>query len=232
MSIKENLSIVLDKIDKVAQKADRNPNDIKLLAVTKTHAAEVVDEAIAAGARFIGENKIQESEDKLAKLKEQYTEFHYIGHLQSNKIKKLMPLKPTLIHSIDKISTAKKLNNYLETNGVTQDILIQINTSGEISKFGINPLDTESFIKELSKFNNIRVKGMMTIGLNSDNEEKIRAGFRELKTLFDKYKTNPYSNIEMKYLSMGMTSDFEIAIEEGANIVRIGSAIFGNRIYK
>lgn len=232
MSIKENLDIILARIDKTAKRAGIDSNDIQLLVVTKTHSPEIVDEVILAGAQFIGENKIQEAENKLSKLKEKYTEFHFIGHLQSNKIKKIMALKPTLIHSIDKISTARKLNNYLETNKITQDILIQINTSGETSKSGINPEETEDFIQDLAQLNNIKVKGMMTIGLNSKDEIKIRAGFNELKTLFDKYKTNSYSNIEMKYLSMGMTSDFEIAIEEGANILRIGSAIFGNRIYK
>ena len=232
MQIKENIERIKKEIIKTAKNSGRNHEDIKLLVVTKTHPAEIIDEALNSGAKYIAENKIQESEDKLPKLKNIYKEFHFIGHLQSNKIKKLMLLRPTLIHSIDKISTAKKLNNYLEKENIIQNILIQINTSGEISKSGIDPNELTDFLKEISKFKNLNVQGLMTIGLNSPDESKVRQNFYELNQLFGLHKNSPYDNVEMKYLSMGMTNDFKIAIEEGSNIVRIGSAIFGNRIYK
>lgn len=231
MQIKKNLQLIKNKIAESAKSAGRNPEDIKLLVVTKTHSAEIVDLALQAGAEYIGENKIQESETKLPQLTEEYKEFHFIGHLQSNKIKKLMPLQPSLIHSIDKLSTAKKLNNYLVQSGKTQNILIQVNTSNEESKFGIEPEQLEDFLKEISELKNLQVKGLMTIGLTSTEETEVRKGFQKLKRLFELHQENSYSNIEMKYLSMGMTNDFKIAIEEGANIIRIGSAIFGTRIY-
>lgn len=231
MHIKENIEKIRKEIIETAKNSGRNPEEIKLVVVTKTHSAEIVDEALEAGAKYIAENKIQESEDKLPKLKNKYEEFHFIGHLQSNKIKKLMPMRPTLIHSIDKISTAKKLNNYLEKENLTQNILIQINTSGEISKSGIEPNELVGFLEEISQLKNLHIQGLMTIGLNSPDESKVRQNFHELNKLFELNKNNPYDNVEMKYLSMGMTNDFKIAIEEGSNIVRIGSAIFGKRIY-
>ena len=126
----KNIKLVEERIKKVCQSCGRNPEEIKLLAVTKTHSAEYVSKAIEKGLIFIGENKVQEAEKKLPKLTVDYSEFHFIGHLQSNKISKLMVLQPTLIHSIDKFSTAKKLNNYQLKNNQSQDILIQVNTSG------------------------------------------------------------------------------------------------------
>ncbi len=231
MSIKENIIAIMNKVAIAAKKSNRNLDEIKLLVVTKTYSASIIDEALSAGAKYIGENKIQEAETKLPELSQKCDEFHFIGHLQSNKIKKLIPLKPALIHSLDKISTARKLDSYLKKFDLKQNVLIQVNTSNEKSKFGISPNETDEFIQEMSKFENIQVKGLMTIGLNSNDEEKIRECFKSLNKLFNKYKKTQFPNIEMKYLSMGMTNDFEIAIEEGANIVRIGSAIFGNRIY-
>ncbi|HHE40377.1 MAG TPA: YggS family pyridoxal phosphate-dependent enzyme [Candidatus Cloacimonetes bacterium] len=229
--IKENIVEIKKRITSAALRVNRDPAEIKLLAVTKTHPVETIKTALESGVDFIGENRIQEAEDKLPKLENLYKEFHFIGHLQSNKIKKLMSLNPALIHSIDKLSTASKLNDYLELNDLCQDILIQINTSGEASKFGIEPEDAISFTKELSKLENLNVKGLMTIGMFTDDEQTIRACFRKLKDIFDQLKNEQIPEISMQYLSMGMTNDFEIAIEEGANIVRIGSAIFGNRNY-
>jgi PLP dependent protein len=229
--IVENIVEIKQRITSAALRVDRDPAEIKLLAVTKTHPVESIQMAIENGIEFISENRIQEAEDKLPKLENLYKEFHFIGHLQSNKIKKLMSLKPALIHSIDKLSTASKLNDFLELNDLSQDILIQVNTSGEASKFGIEPVDAISFARELSKLKNLNVKGLMTIGMFTDDEQIVRACFRKLKDIFDQLKNEQISEIPMQYLSMGMTNDFEIAIEEGANIVRIGSAIFGYRNY-
>lgn len=229
--IKENLEKLEKQIAEAAERSGRNSAEIKLLVVTKTHPVERIKEALQAGAQNIGENKIQEAEAKIPQLQGDYAEFHFIGHLQSNKIKKLIPLRPELIHSIDKISTARKLNNYLVKHDLQQKILIQVNCSGESSKFGIDPTELDDFLAEISKFTNLNIQGLMTIGLNSENEAKVRAGFKLLKQLYETVPTEKYPNVEMKYLSMGMTHDFALAIEEGANLIRIGSAIFGARDY-
>jgi len=229
MKISENIKSIKKRIGNAAVKAGKDPKDIKLLVVTKTQSSEVIDEAIREGIIFIAENRIQEAGDKIPKLKAPFCEFHFIGHLQSNKITKLIKLKPTLIHSIEKHSTAKKLNDYLEDHNISQDILVQINTSEEASKSGIEPENAVEFIKEVSLLSNVKIMGLMTIGMFTSNEKIIRKCFKTLKEIFDDLKKNEIPNVQMKYLSMGMTGDFEIAIEEGANIVRIGTGIFGSR---
>ncbi|MCF7792652.1 MAG: YggS family pyridoxal phosphate-dependent enzyme [Candidatus Cloacimonetes bacterium] len=231
MSIAQNIAKVKSRIEAAAKKCGRNSSEIKLLAVTKTHPVSTIEEALANGIRSIGENRIQEAEEKIPQLSGKFSEFHFIGHLQSNKIKKLMPLNPVLIHSIDKFSTARKLNDYLTLYNREQDLLVQVNTSSEESKFGIEPKDTIKFVKQISELTNLHLKGLMTIGKFTDNQHEIRACFKMLRELSEIVKDTKIPNVEMKYLSMGMTSDFELAIEEGANIVRIGSAIFGSRNY-
>ena len=231
MSLYENIEIVRERIYNVAIKANRDPKDIKLLAVTKTRSIEIIEEALSNNIEFIGENKVQEAEDKIPFLTGKFKEFHFIGHLQSNKINKLMKLKPTLIHSIDKYSTANKLNNHLTQHSITQDILIEVNTSDEVNKFGITPPETIPLVKAISKLENINIKGLMTVSMFTHDEKIIRRSFIKLRELFNEIKAAEIPNVEMKYLSMGMTNDFEIAIEEGANIIRIGTAIFGARNY-
>ncbi len=227
MSIAQNIEDIKKRIETSAKNSGRDPSDIKLLAITKTHPVETIKIALDNNIEFIGENRVQEAEQKLPFLKDRYKEFHFVGHLQSNKIKQLMKLEPALIHSIDTLSTAQKLNDRLSAISRKQAVLVQVNTSGEESKFGIKPDETLDFINDLSELPNLKVKGLMTIGMFTANEENIRNCFQTLKNLFEKIKENP--EVEMKYLSMGMTNDFEIAIEEGANIIRIGSAIFGSR---
>ncbi|MEA2095718.1 MAG: YggS family pyridoxal phosphate-dependent enzyme [Candidatus Cloacimonadota bacterium] len=231
MSLYENIEIIRERIINAAIKVSRDPEDIKLLAVTKTRSIEIIEEALSNNIEFIGENKVQEAEEKIPHLEGKFKEFHFIGHLQSNKINKLMKLKPTLIHSIDKFSTANKLNNYLKQHSFIQDILIEVNTSGEDNKFGTIPDETISLVKAISQLEYIRIKGLMTVGIFTSDEKLIRKCFIKLRELFNEIKTAEISNVEMKFLSMGMTNDFEIAIEEGANLVRIGTAIFGTRNY-
>ena len=231
MSLYENIEIIRERIHNAAIKANRDPKDIKLLAVTKTRSIEIIEEALSNNIEFIGENKVQEAEDKIPFLTGKFKEFHFIGHLQSNKINKLMKLKPTLIHSIDKYSTANKLNNYLKQHSFTQDVLIEVNTSGEKNKFGITPDETLPLIRSISQMENIKIKGLMTISMFTHDEKIIRSSFIKLRELFNKIVAAEIPNVEMKFLSMGMTNDFEIAIEEGANIIRIGTAIFGARNY-
>ena len=231
MNIQKNIENLKIRIAKSARDSARNIEEIKLLAVTKTHSAELVQIVLQNGLKCIAENKIQEAKTKLPELQNVYDEFHFIGHLQSNKIKQLMKLKPALIHSIDKISTAKKLNDFLFKNNLKQEILIQINTSNEASKFGVEPSKIVAFVDEITQLSNLKIMGLMTIGKFTSNETEIRDNFKKLKEIFENLKRKNLPNLEMKYLSMGMTNDFEIAIEEGANIVRIGSAIFGDRNY-
>lgn len=231
MSIAENIEKLNKRIENFTAKVKRDPSEIKLLAVTKTHPLPIIEEAITHGIEYIGENRIQEAEEKIPFLKDKIREFHFIGHLQSNKIKKLMKLEPALIHSIDKLETARKLNEHLGELQKKQDILIQVNTSAEISKFGIDPQETISFVREIAKLENLQIMGLMTIGMFTSDETIIRKCFQTLRRLFEEIKQKNIPGVKMKFLSMGMTDDFEIAIEEGANIIRIGSAIFGARNY-
>jgi len=227
----ENLKKINQRIKDVCIKKGISTDDIILLAVTKTHPVEKIEIALQNGISYIAENKVQDAEKKIPFLINPYKEFHFIGHLQSNKISKLIKLKPALIHSIDKLSTAVKLDDYLSRLGRIQNILIQVNTSGEESKFGIKPGNTINFIREISKLENLKIKGLMTIGMFTDDEKITRNCFRKLKNLFEKIKESEINNVDMKFLSMGMSSDYEIALEEGANIIRLGSIIFGSRNY-
>ncbi|MCD4817711.1 MAG: YggS family pyridoxal phosphate-dependent enzyme [Candidatus Cloacimonetes bacterium] len=229
--ISENLKKINLKIKEICKKNNISQNDIMLLAVTKTHPLEKIEEALENGISYIAENKVQDAGNKIPFIKNSYKEFHFIGHLQSNKINKLLKINPTLIHSIDKISTAKKLNEQLQSLGRIQNILIQVNTSGEESKSGINPKNTIEFVKSISKFENLKIKGLMTIGMFTDDKKIIRNCFKDLRLLFNEIKDMEINNVDMKYLSMGMSNDFEIALEEGANIIRLGSIIFGAREY-
>ncbi len=224
MSLKERIEKIRARIAKAA-----NGKDVKMIAVTKNHSAHYIQEALSEGIDIIGENRVQEAEEKLPRLEGQFTEFHFIGHLQTNKIRKLLPLNPTLIHSLDKITTAVKLNAILQEVDRHQDVLIEVNTSGEDSKEGIQPEELLPMLKELSPLTHLHVKGLMTIAPFTGDEQEIRKSFRLLRGLYDQVAGESIENIEMKYLSMGMSHDFEIAIEEGANIVRIGTAIFGSR---
>lgn len=229
--IAENIENIKQNIIEILEKQNRSWNDITLLAVTKTHPEKKIEEALLNGIECIGENKVQEAERKIPNLSVPYREFHFIGHLQSNKINKLMPLRPTLIHTIDKLSTATKLNRYCEKHGRKQAILIQVNTSEESSKSGIKPEETETLIEKIRVLPHIQIKGLMTIGKLTTDKEEIRACFRLLKKLFDQIQRKNLSQVQMQYLSMGMTSDYQIALEEGSNLIRIGSAIFGSRTY-
>ena len=208
---------------------DRQQDEVKLLAVTKTHSCEAIKTALENGIEFIAESKVQEAEFKIPELAGMYKEFHFIGHLQSNKINKLLSLKPDLIHSIDKLSTAEKLNQALRDLNRKQDILIEVNTSGERSKNGIEPEYLSELMKQIEDLEYINVKGLMTIGAFTDDEKIVRRCFRCLRELYEKEKRKKYLSIQMLYLSMGMSSDFKIAIEEGSNILRLGSVLFGER---
>ena len=203
-------------------------DSICLIAVSKTMPADVVKEAIGAGVTDLGENYIQEARDKIQTLSASDVNWHFIGHLQSNKAKYAVRLFD-LIHSVDSLKLAAELNKCAQKNDKIQSILIQVNVAKEDSKSGVFEEDTLSLIKDISQLKNLAVKGLMTMPPYFNAPEKVRPFFASLRRLQDRIKAAGIPNVAMDELSMGMTGDFEAAIEEGATMVRIGTAIFGER---
>lgn len=227
--IKNNIEYIKEKISTVAKKSGRNASDILLLAVTKTVTVDKIKVAMDYGLNDLGENKVQELISKYDKLADGCN-WHLIGHLQTNKVKYIID-KVKMIHSVDSEKLALEINNRAEQHGKIMDILLEVNIANEESKFGVKPEEIYGLIEKLKVLPNIKVKGLMTIAPLVNNVENNRKYFKLLYKLFVDIKDRKNDNIDMKYLSMGMTNDYEIAIEEGANIVRIGTGIFGERIY-
>ena len=227
----ENIRIICGRISHAAIRAGRKPEDIKLIAVTKTISIQQIKEAIDAGLRIFGENKVQEAREKIQdsrfKIQNSNIEWHLIGHLQKNKAKTAVELFE-MIHSIDSLELAEIADKYAEKAGKIQKILLQVKLSDEISKYGILKDNLFELVREISEMKNLRIKGLMTIPPFFENPESARPYFSELRTLRDAAETMGFNLPE---LSMGMTNDFEVAIEEGATMVRIGAAIFGERKY-
>ena len=229
-TILNNLSIIKQRIHKACLNSNRDPNDVKLLLATKTVDSTKIVYALEQGECLIGENKVQELKQKCNAISHLHPEVHFIGHLQTNKIKEVIKWA-SCIESIDRISLAKKLQQRLEFENKEIDVFIQVNTSFEESKFGIAPKDTVAFVKEVATFKNIQIKGLMTIGLLSSDSNEVRKCFQTLKQLKNEISILNIPNVTMQELSMGMSTDLEIAIEEGATIIRVGTAIFGKRKY-
>ena len=228
MSIKENLEQVRQNIANAATKAGKKPDDIILVMATKTVEPERIREAIRAGGHIVAENKVQEALKKYEVLKNEDAEWHFIGHLQTNKIKDVLKFAD-MIHSVDRLSLAEKLDQRLQQEGRSLDILVQVNTSHEESKYGVAPEEALSLVKQTARYDTLKIHGLMTIGLFTKDEVKIRKCFKVLKEINDNIVKEGIDRVDMKYLSMGMSGDYQIAIEEGANMVRIGTAIFGER---
>lgn len=227
--IEENLSSIKKEIEVFCQGINMDASTIKLVAVTKTVDIDKINEVIELGITDIGENKVQEITDKFESVKKG-VRWHLIGHLQSNKVKYIID-KVDLIHSVDSISLAKEISLRAGKINRTMDVLIQVNPADEESKFGIEYDETESFIEEVSQLPNIRIRGLMTIAPFYEDLEKVRPYFKMMKKKFDSLKSLKKENVLMDYLSMGMTSDYMVALEEGSNLVRIGTGIFGKRDY-
>ena len=225
--IKNNLEIINEKIKKAALKVNRKPEEIKLIAVTKTATAEQIKEAINAGVKIIGENRVQDAKEKYQILTADI-KWHLIGHLQTNKVKYAVEIFDC-IHSVDSIKLAQEIDKRSKQFGKKMDVLVEVNVSGEETKYGIKPEEVDPFLKEISEFPGIRVRGLMTIAPIVEDKEEVRPYFRKLRELSEEIKSKNIENVKMDYLSMGMTEDFEIAIEEGANMVRIGRGMFGFR---
>lgn len=227
----ENIQHIKQRIETACIKANRNSNEIKLLLATKTVSSERIKIAIQNGATLIAENKIQELKEKYEDLKNTPHINHFIGHLQSNKIKDILKYDVACLQSLDRNELAEKLHQRLLTEHKTLEVLIQVNTSSEESKFGVPPENTISLVQQVAQFNTLKIKGLMTIGLFSAEVDKVRKCFQLLKKLQQEIIELQIPNVEMNELSMGMSGDLEIAIEEGATIIRVGTAIFGKRMY-
>lgn len=231
MSIKENIERILEKTAQAAIRSNRNPEDITVIAVSKTVDAERAREAVEGGLVNLGENRVQELVNKYEQLTDIHVKWHLIGHLQKNKVKYIID-KAALIHSVESLELAKEINKRALSHNITANVLIELNIGEEESKFGIGEDTVYDFMRSMEQFENIKILGLMTVAPFTENPEDIRWVFKKMKEIFDKISGMTLKNTEMKYLSMGMTNDFEIAIEEGANIIRIGTAIFGARKYK
>lgn len=222
MSIKENLQKIKSTI----------PSDVTLIVVTKTHPVEKLMEVYNAGHKIFGENKVQEICDKYEQLPKDI-EWHLIGHLQTNKVKYIVPFV-TLIHSVDSLKLLQEINKQALKNNRIINCLLQIYIAEEETKFGLSFEEAGQlvFSEEFKLLNNIKITGMMGMASNTENENKIRTEFKSLKKFFNKHSGLSTSNFHLQILSMGMSSDYKIAIEEGSTMVRIGSSVFGNRNYQ
>lgn len=228
-SIRENIDAVNRIKGEAAVKSGRKAEDVLLCAVTKTRTADEINEAIDAGITDIGENKVQEIMDKFDSVKP--VRWHLIGHLQTNKVKYIID-KVSMIHSVDSLHLAQEIDKRAAQHGITMDILIQVNSAQEESKFGISTDETEGMIRDiLDKCPNIRIRGLMCIAPFAENPEDVRVYFAQVKKLYDEYRSIEHKNLDFKYLSMGMSHDYEVAILEGSNLIRVGTAIFGERDY-
>lgn len=227
-SIKENLEYINKKITAAAEKSGRKREDILLLAVSKTVDTERIKEAVELGLVDLGENKPQEINWKYFEIEN--VRWHQIGHLQTNKVKYIID-KVCLIHSVDSMKLAEEINKRAAAKGIVMDVLVEINIAGEEAKHGVPLNEAEPLAVEISSLENVRVKGLMTVAPFVEDPEENRKYFRQMKNLFVDIDKKSYNNIDMEYLSMGMTNDYEIAVEEGANIVRIGTGLFGARDY-
>ena len=229
--IAQNIAEIKARMAEACKKAGRNPEEVKLLLATKTVPADRIKQALATGETLIGENKVQELRDKYEELKEGPHTKHFIGHLQTNKIKDILKAEVACIESLDRWDAAEKLQQRLEYEDKTIEVLIQVNTSYEDSKFGLDPSEAVDFVKKVSTLDRLKIKGLMTIGLFSAEIEEVRKCFQLLKKIQQEIIAENIPNVEMKELSMGMSGDLETAIEEGSTIIRVGTAIFGKREY-
>lgn len=227
--ILHNLSLIEERINNACKANNRNSNEVKLLLATKTVSAERIKIALKTGHTLIAENKVQELKEKFEALQEIPHTNHFIGHLQTNKIKEILKYNVSCIQSLDRLDLAEKLHQRLQFENKTIDVLIQVNTSFEESKFGASPDNAIELVKQVAQLGTLKIKGLMTIGLLSAEAEKVRKCFRLLKDIQQQIIALKIPNVEMKELSMGMSGDLETAIAEGATIVRVGTAIFGQR---
>ena len=229
MSIRENLESVEERIQAACKRAGRDRSEVILIAVSKTKPVSDIRQAMDCGITVFGENKVQEIRDKTEEIKEPL-HWHMIGHLQTNKVKYL-PGKVDMIHSCDKLSLAQEIEKQAAKNNLVMDVLCEVNMAGEDTKFGLTPEETPEFVRTIAKLPHVRVRGLMTIAPYTDDPESNRVYFKELHDLLEALKAENIPGTQLDTLSMGMTGDYEVAIEEGATFVRVGTGIFGERNY-
>ena len=228
--VKENLMEVESRVQAACKRAGRPREDVLLIAVSKTKPVELIREIMETGTKDFGENKVQEMCSKIEEIKEPLN-WHLIGHLQRNKVKYIVD-KACLIHSVDSLRLAEEIQKEAVKKGVDKvPVLIEVNMAQEASKDGINASETEELVREIAKLPNVQIRGLMTIAPFVDDPEENRVHFQAMRRLRDQLKAMDIPGVEMTELSMGMTNDFEVAIEEGATMVRVGTAIFGERNY-
>ncbi len=227
--IQQNIDQIQERIAAAAQKSGRKKEDILLLAVSKTIDAARIKEAVQYGLKELGENKVQEILQKYEPLGKD-VKWHFIGHLQTNKVKYIID-KVTLIHSVESLKLAEEINKRAKQINKVMDILIEVNMEGEQSKFGVPPKEALSLIQKIAPLDSVRIRGLMTVAPFVENSEENRECFRRMRQLLVDINQEKIDNVCMDILSMGMSNDFEVAIEEGATIVRVGTSIFGKRIY-
>ncbi|MDD7643377.1 MAG: YggS family pyridoxal phosphate-dependent enzyme [bacterium] len=227
--LKDNYEAVEKKISEACVRAGRDRSEVTLIAVSKTKPVEMLQEVYNAGARDFGENKVQEICEKYDQLPSDI-KWHMIGHLQRNKVKQVID-KAALIHSVDSYRLAQEISVQAQKKGITIPILVEVNIAGEESKFGISAEDTIQLVEEISVLPNLKIRGLMTIAPFVQDAEENRLYFRQIKQLSVDIKNKNIDNVSMDILSMGMTGDYEVAIEEGATMVRVGTGIFGARNY-
>lgn len=229
LDVRDNMQRVRERVCRAAARAGRDPGKITIIAVTKQVDVSRIREALEAGITDLGENRVQEMTAKMSELPPGLR-WHMIGHLQTNKVKYVVG-RVDLIHSLDRWNLAVEINRQAEKLGVDARVLVQVNVSGEQSKFGISPGEAQDFLDALGDLKRIKVQGLMTIAPYVENPEEARPYFRELRLLARRLGENAAPGTCLDYLSMGMTGDFEVAVEEGANMIRLGTAIFGARTY-
>ena len=227
MTVLDNLNKIHQRIERACAKADKNPENVQIVAVTKTVAVERIEEALQAGIHMIGENKVQEAWMKYPLIGSKAA-WHFIGHLQTNKVKRALQFS-NVIESLDSLHLAREIQTKALDRAEPIEVFVQVNTSGEKSKFGINPADLPDFVYQLAELDKIRVTGLMTLGFYADDPEKVRPCFSLLRELKEHINQQKIPTIRLCHLSMGMTNDYEVAVEEGATLVRLGQALFGER---
>lgn len=230
MSVFENYKSIEEKVIKACERAGRDPEEVTIIAVSKTKPAQMITELYENGIRDFGENYVQELTEKIEELPSDIT-WHMIGHLQRNKVKYIVGKGVSLIHSVDSVRLAKEISDCALKNGITQDILIEINIGNEESKTGINLEQTQDIVKEISELEGVRIQGLMCIAPYVVDSEENRELFHKIKEISVDIAEKKLHNVNMNILSMGMSGDFEVAIEEGATMIRVGTSIFGDRIY-
>ena len=226
-TIRDHLNEVRENIQKACEKAGRSPQEVTLIAVSKTKPLFMLEEAYEAGARDFGENKVQEILEKHPKMPEN-ARFHMIGHLQRNKVKQVLP-HAVLIHSVDSYRLAEQISQEAGKLGITAKILLEVNVAKEESKFGMMPEDVEEMAGQIAALPHLQIEGLMTIAPFVDDQEKNRPVFRKLYQLSVDIKKKNIDNVNMGVLSMGMTGDYQVAVEEGSTMIRVGTGIFGAR---